>query len=73
MPAGELIGRERELASLTEMLSDRATRLVTVTGPAGVGKTRLATAAAQAIAPDLPGGGDNARAEFIEQGLEFRP
>ena len=56
MPAGELIGRERELASLTEMLSDRATRLVTVTGPAGVGKTRLATAAAQAIAPDLPGG-----------------
>ena len=56
MPAGELIGRERELTSLTEMLCDRAARLVTVTGPAGVGKTRLAQAAAEAIAPDLPGG-----------------
>ena len=56
MPAGELIGRERELASLTAMLGDPQARLVTVTGPAGVGKTRLAQAAAEAIAPDLPGG-----------------
>jgi predicted ATPase/DNA-binding CsgD family transcriptional regulator len=56
VPAGELIGRERELTSLTEMLCDRAARLVTVTGPAGVGKTRLAQAAAEVIAPDLPGG-----------------
>jgi predicted ATPase/DNA-binding NarL/FixJ family response regulator len=38
------------------MLGDPEARLVTVTGPAGVGKTRLALAASEAIAPDLPGG-----------------
>jgi predicted ATPase/DNA-binding CsgD family transcriptional regulator len=56
VPAGELIGRERELASLTAMLSDDEARLVTVTGPAGVGKTRLALAASEAMAADVPGG-----------------
>jgi predicted ATPase/DNA-binding CsgD family transcriptional regulator len=56
VPAGELIGRERELASLIAMLGDPEARLVTVTGPAGVGKTRLVLAASEAIAPDLPGG-----------------
>ena len=55
VPAGELIGRERELASLTAMLGDPEARLVTVTGPGGVGKTRLALAAAEAIEPELPG------------------
>jgi predicted ATPase/DNA-binding SARP family transcriptional activator len=39
-------GREEEIARLTELLSSPATRLVTVTGPGGSGKTRLAIAAA---------------------------
>jgi predicted ATPase/DNA-binding CsgD family transcriptional regulator len=56
VPAGELIGRERELANLTAMLGDPEARLVTVIGPAGVGKTRLALAGAQAVAPDVPDG-----------------
>ncbi len=56
MPAGELIGRERELASLTAMLGDPEARLVTVTGPAGVGKTRLALAGAEVVGPDQPDG-----------------
>jgi predicted ATPase len=56
VPAGELIGRERELANLTTMLGDPEARLVTVIGPAGVGKTRLALAGSQAVAPDLPDG-----------------
>ena len=56
MPAGELIGREGEIASLTAMLSDPEARLVTVIGPGGVGKTRLALAASEAIAPQLSGG-----------------
>ena len=56
VPAGELIGRERELASLTAMLGDPEARLVTVTGPAGVGKTRLALAASEAVGPDRPDG-----------------
>jgi non-specific serine/threonine protein kinase len=56
VPAGELIGRERELANLTAMLGDPEARLVTVTGPAGVGKTRLALAGSEAIAPQRPDG-----------------
>jgi predicted ATPase/DNA-binding CsgD family transcriptional regulator len=43
---GALFGRERETSVLTEMLTDPAIRLVTVTGPAGVGKTRVADAVA---------------------------
>jgi predicted ATPase/DNA-binding CsgD family transcriptional regulator len=56
VPAGELIGRERELASLTAMLGDPEARLVTVIGPAGVGKTRLALAASEAVGSDRPDG-----------------
>jgi predicted ATPase/DNA-binding CsgD family transcriptional regulator len=48
------IGREAELARLTGLL-ERA-RLVTVTGPGGVGKTRLALRAAAAAAPGFADG-----------------
>ena len=37
------------------MLADPAARLVTVTGPGGVGKTRLALAVSEAVAAELPG------------------
>jgi predicted ATPase len=40
-----LVGRERELGELTALLGDGA-RIVTVTGPGGAGKTRLALEAA---------------------------
>lgn len=36
------IGRERELAELAELLADPHVRLLSVTGPGGMGKTRLA-------------------------------
>jgi predicted ATPase len=50
--APSLIGRERELAALAGMVGERGLRLVTVTGPAGVGKTRVADAVADAVAQD---------------------
>ena len=49
-----LIGRERELAELVELV--RSHRLVTLTGPGGSGKTRLALQAAAELVGEFPGG-----------------
>jgi excisionase family DNA binding protein len=54
-PLTSLIGREREIAALATALSGQD-RLVTLTGPGGVGKTRLAVAAAAAVAGDFASG-----------------
>jgi predicted ATPase/class 3 adenylate cyclase len=44
-----LVGRKRELGDLVRRLGRDRERVVTLTGPGGVGKTRLATAAAQEL------------------------
>ena len=44
-----LIGREAELATARSFLLDAAVPLLTLTGPGGVGKTRLALAVAQEV------------------------
>ncbi|MEU3833388.1 AfsR/SARP family transcriptional regulator [Streptomyces microflavus] len=46
VPLTPLVGRRQVLADLSQLLSEA--RLVTLTGPGGVGKTRLAVAAATA-------------------------
>jgi predicted ATPase/transcriptional regulator with XRE-family HTH domain len=48
-PLTPLVGRQAEVAALIQVLHRPLARLVTLVGPAGVGKTRLALAAAQAI------------------------
>ncbi|TYL52707.1 DUF4062 domain-containing protein [Agromyces mariniharenae] len=54
-PRTVLRGRERETAELARLLAD-GRRLVTVTGPGGIGKSRLAVAAARASEASFPDG-----------------
>src|SRR4051794_25534184 len=49
-PRTSLIGRESERATARALLLDDAVPLLTLTGPGGVGKTRLALAIAHDIA-----------------------
>jgi len=48
-PATPLLGREREAAALEDLVAREGVRLVTLTGPGGVGKTRLMVEAAQRL------------------------
>lgn len=57
--SGDFVGRTAELAGLVDRLTDPKVRLVTLTGPGGMGKTRLAAEAADVLA------------EYFEQGIVF--
>src|SRR5581483_3541439 len=49
VPPTRLIGRERQLAEILALFGEEGARLVTLTGPGGVGKTRLAIGAAEQL------------------------
>jgi predicted ATPase/class 3 adenylate cyclase len=50
IPPNALVGRDRELREVVELVLDRGARLVTLVGPGGSGKTRLAVDAAARLA-----------------------
>jgi len=50
------VGRKKEVAALKELLLRPDTRLLTVTGPGGMGKTRLAVQVAGELVQYFPGG-----------------
>jgi hypothetical protein len=56
VPATAFLGRERELAEVVALLRRDGVRLVTLTGPGGTGKTRLALQAAAEVADYHPEG-----------------
>jgi hypothetical protein len=65
-----LIGREREVSEITELVASGGVRVITLTGPEGSGKTGLAIAAAERLAAsfaegvwfvDLESAGESAR------------
>lgn len=52
----EMIGRDRELTLAEQLLRRDQVRLLTITGPGGIGKTRLSVELAGRIKPEVPDG-----------------
>ncbi len=61
MPPNAVIGRDREIATVRDLLTGEDNRIVTLTGPGGVGKTSLALA----VASELTGPPFDACALFV--------
>jgi predicted ATPase len=51
VPATPLLGREQEAAAIEDLVVKEGVRLVTLTGPGGVGKSRLMVEAARRLGP----------------------
>ena len=56
VPATPLVGREREAAAVEDLVLGEGVRLVTLTGPGGVGKSRLVVEVARRLGPAFADG-----------------
>jgi non-specific serine/threonine protein kinase len=56
IPMTPLVGRSADIARLSAMLRDGDVRMVTLTGPGGIGKTRLALEVARNVLPAFTDG-----------------
>src|SRR5262245_11583450 len=56
VPANPLVGRKKELVDVLGLLAGDSTRLITMVGPGGIGKTRFALAVAGEAAARYPDG-----------------
>jgi predicted ATPase/DNA-binding SARP family transcriptional activator len=68
VPPNRTIGREHDIATVSERLQAGPVRLLTLTGPGGVGKTRLALEAARGVEQDFADG-----AHFVSLAAQRRP
>ena len=56
VPPGPIVGRDGDVAALVTMLANRGPRCITLTGPGGIGKTRLALEVARQVASTFTAG-----------------
>src|SRR5262245_51946140 len=56
VPATPLVGRDRDAAAIRDLVVGEGVRLVTLTGPGGVGKSRLAVEVASRLGPGFADG-----------------
>ena len=63
VPATPLVGRDDDAAAVSDLMRADGVRLVTLTGPGGVGKSRLAMEVAQRLSPGFEDG-----VRFVELG-----
>src|SRR5207245_6754241 len=56
VPLSSFVGREQEVAEVVSLVRDEAARLVTLAGPGGTGKTRLALEAAGELVSEFGAG-----------------
>lgn len=56
LPLSSFVGREQEITNVTALLRQPVVRLLTLTGPGGVGKTRLALEVAHSLTEGISDG-----------------